>query len=130
MNARVKKMWIDALRSGEYTQGKRQLIIVSPNADTNFCCLGVLCDLHHKAGQTGRWNGEDYITPDAEDGTDFYTGSMPPPSVRKWLGIKVPRGSWDLPFEDRDGDFPSLAELNDDWNFTFSQIADLIEHVM
>jgi hypothetical protein len=45
MNTKQKKIdlmkrWIAALRSGEYKQGKGQLI-----KDGRYCCLGVLCDV-------------------------------------------------------------------------------------
>jgi hypothetical protein len=34
--------WIDALRSGQYKQGKYALFNIG---DTTYCCLGVICDL-------------------------------------------------------------------------------------
>ena len=42
MNKKIKKLWVDALRSGEYKQGKNQL----RNEKNEFCCLGVLCNIH------------------------------------------------------------------------------------
>ena len=36
----IKQRWIDALRSGQYLQGRGQL-----QADGKFCCLGVLCEV-------------------------------------------------------------------------------------
>ena len=50
MNPRVKDMWLTALRSGEYKQGKHQL-----RTDNKFCCLGVLCDLYAKTMNTMDW---------------------------------------------------------------------------
>lgn len=44
MNKKVKKMWIAALTSGKYKQGKGQL-----RSGNKFCCLGVLCNLHAQA---------------------------------------------------------------------------------
>lgn len=44
MNEKIKKQWIEALRSGEYKQGKNYL----RNIENNFCCLGVLTDLYCK----------------------------------------------------------------------------------
>lgn len=41
----VIKMWVAALRSGEYEQARYQL-----NSGKGFCCLGVLCDLAVKDG--------------------------------------------------------------------------------
>ncbi len=45
MNQKVKELWVKALRSGEYQQGKEHL-----RKDGQYCCLGVLCDLAIKAG--------------------------------------------------------------------------------
>jgi hypothetical protein len=40
MKASLKRAWINALRSGEYTQGRKYL-----NAEGALCCLGVLCEV-------------------------------------------------------------------------------------
>ena len=45
MRVEIKQMWLDALRSGEYKQGKH---VLHSGYDNSFCCLGVLCDLHKK----------------------------------------------------------------------------------
>ncbi len=45
MNPDVKAAWLAALRSGNYTQGKECLKRVRSNGDTEYCCLGVLCDI-------------------------------------------------------------------------------------
>lgn len=37
--SKIKKRWLKALRSGEYTQGRRALY--NPK-EASFCCLGVL----------------------------------------------------------------------------------------
>lgn len=42
MNPKVKKLWVAALLSGDYKQGTGQL----RDEDNNFCCLGVLCNIH------------------------------------------------------------------------------------
>ena len=41
MKAEIKQKWLEALRSGSYTQGRNAL----RSSDDSFCCLGVLCDL-------------------------------------------------------------------------------------
>ena len=46
----VLKLWIKALRSGEYKQTQGLLRVKN-----SFCCLGVLCDLQRKDGGGGRW---------------------------------------------------------------------------
>ncbi len=50
LDPKIKKMWLDALRSGEYEQGRghlKQPIKDFGEADTKFChcCLGVLGEL-------------------------------------------------------------------------------------
>lgn len=38
MDATLKRKWVEALRSGEYVQGKQCL-----QSEGRYCCLGVLC---------------------------------------------------------------------------------------
>lgn len=42
MDKDLKKKWVKALRSGNYTQGKHFLYSVTNKA---HCCLGVLCEI-------------------------------------------------------------------------------------
>lgn len=52
MTPKWKKVWLKALRSGEYRKGKNAL-----KNHGEYCCLGVLCDALHKEGFKGlRWN--------------------------------------------------------------------------
>lgn len=44
MKKKIKKLWLEALNSGEYAQGRRFLCQKGKKYDT-FCCLGVLCDI-------------------------------------------------------------------------------------
>lgn len=112
MNERVKKLWIEALTSGEYSQATGAL-----RRDGKFCCLGVLCDLHRK-DVGGEWDV------DYSDGF-FYdqNDSILPESVMAWA---------DLPFrnptivpDDRFSEI-GLADLNDKGT-PFPEIAELIE---
>jgi hypothetical protein len=41
MNPEIKQKWTDALRSGDYKQGRACLRSI----DDRYCCLGVLCDV-------------------------------------------------------------------------------------
>jgi len=43
VNKRIKKLRVEALRSGKYEQANGQL-----QRSDKFCCLGVLCDLYAK----------------------------------------------------------------------------------
>lgn len=40
MTKKIKRLWIAALRSGDYQQG-----FVHLERDNKFCCLGVLCSV-------------------------------------------------------------------------------------
>lgn len=51
MDEDKKVLWKEALLSGEYTQGTDYL----RNMQGDYCCLGVLCDVFHKATGRGRW---------------------------------------------------------------------------
>jgi hypothetical protein len=105
MNERIKNIWVSALLSGTYKQGKAWL-----KDGDSFCCLGVLCDLHSKETGT-EWDGEAYL------------GRMGflPIEVQEWSGISSHRAEFckELP-----GD--SLQRQND-CGATFHEIVELIK---
>ena len=112
MRAKVKRLWLKALRSGEYKQGRTAL---QPN-EGEFCCLGVLCEVYRKETGDGRWTK--YGTFVAEDSED---ACVLPDAVIAWAGL--------------DSDTPRLGPrknsayattLNDNGR-SFSYIADRIE---
>jgi len=45
MNKRIKKLWVEALRSGEYEQGLYKM-----KSHGKYCCLGVLQEVALKDG--------------------------------------------------------------------------------
>lgn len=104
----VKELWVAALKSGEYVQGRFSL-----RKNSKFCCLGVLCDI----APFGEWDEAlpdtptSYLTeaPDTLNRKDF-----PPPSVLQWAGLSV--------LECHD-----LATLNDDEGADFEGIANYIK---
>lgn len=130
MNPEIKKQWVDALKSGEYKQGKGMLL--SPS--DKYCCLGVLCDLHSKVTNTS-WQKTDnsYLSQKA----------LLPYQVVQWSGLihenaPLPMSmAADIKEDIIKKDpttlhqqWPSvlyLTELNDTTKLTFSDIADLIE---
>lgn len=72
MKKDIKKLWVKALRSGQYKQGTDCL-----RTGEKFCCLGVLCDLHAKA--TGDfWKNKNVYYEE--------TGVLPIP-VMRWAGL-------------------------------------------
>lgn len=56
MNPEVKTLWVQALRSGEYQQGRGRLNSTDIlTQTTGYCCLGVLCDVYNKNTGKGEW---------------------------------------------------------------------------
>jgi hypothetical protein len=101
MNAEWKEKWLEALRSGDYSQCKgvmRKEPTDSTAQGPSFCCLGVLRDL---------------IDPDARTGVGHEYLAAPHADL---VGITVK-------------DQFRLSELNDD-GCTFPQIAKVIERLL
>jgi len=111
MNKRIKKLWVAALRSEKYKQGRSRL----RSSANNFCCLGVLCNIH----------AQEHPKIAAAQKTSLeYMGSYArlPDAVRHWAGLK--------PGLDEAiriaGELNFLAAHNDR-GVPFSKIADAIE---
>lgn len=117
MNPEIKDLWLKALRSGKYVQGRGTL----QTSYNSFCCLGVLCDIAVK----------NKVIPDpkAQRFEYAYGAAMEegvlPEEVRLWAGLSDNNPSI-LAGDDRPNQY-DLSELNDDREYTFSEIADLIE---
>lgn len=114
MNPRIKAMWLEALRSGRYKQGKEYL-----NNRGRFCCLGVLTDLYIQE-KGNKWDDAYDILGEKEKGQVFcFKGKdkILPALVRNWAGIK----------EVSDVGDSYLANLNDQGT-DFTEIADVIEN--
>lgn len=128
MDKEVKKLWIAALRSGDYKQGREALIqymnIVNllgiPDEeqlkDASYCCLGVLCDVYRKQKGKNLWYNSSF---------DESSGILPR-SVIEWAGLTSANPSVVL-FNKDVSLRKTMAALNDDLKLTFEQIADLIE---
>ena len=122
MNQEIKTKWLEALRSGDYTQTTNHL-----KDDKGYCCLGVLCDLHRKE------TGYDWKVITHSSAFDYYgiSGSLPP-EVIAWAvmegdhnpAVPVPEGLIITTCPDGK---TSLAELNDVAKYDFRQIANVIE---
>lgn len=102
----LRKKWVEALRSGEYKQGR--ICLCNNN---RYCCLGVLCDVA----------GADFIVYQHSSGVRQYEGFCSQLSTRlmERVGLSTPFGSF--------GYRKSLIELNDRDKKTFKEIADIIE---
>jgi hypothetical protein len=131
MKKRIKDKWVNALRSGEYKQGRNALMKMGDDGKpAGYCCLGVLCDLYanSKEGKEigAKWEPSGYLNEQRFLGTTTYL----PARVMDWAGLEtsnplIPKG--------RSGNKTSLAQLNDGEDAehigakTFKQIATVIE---
>lgn len=115
MNPEIKQLWLEALRSGEYRQGRGYLRRLNDDRSEGYCCLGVLCDIYAKTTKNGTWDtvyryGTTFaVNVDSPESTDL------PKSVQNWSGLTG------------DGVRGRLARMNDDGDHTFGDIADWIE---
>ena len=113
MNSRVKKLWTDALRSGEFVQGKGQLL-----RNDKWCCLGVLCELFRRDTCKGEWveisAGHEFVVTRTSGATSAFVLPYP---VQDWAGLTA-----ELP----DTPEGNLSCLNDT-SIPFPKIADVID---
>ncbi len=115
MDTDVKNKWITALRSGRYLQGNgalrsnKQPPGGEPEPD-KFCCLGVLCDVLEVG-----WERDD-TDPliKAVYGSREGEISYPPKPLCDEVGLTGVQAE-------------KLADLNDDEEYSFEQIADWVE---
>lgn len=127
MNPAIKRKWVDALRSGEYEQGRGGL-----RHHDKYCCLGVLTDLYHRATGEGKWmegrnSGEYRFIGRGE----VYSGAILLPEISQWAGFDVeeflsqrPMGRYSNGslLRDNDGDRAEGVPPK-----TFDEIAEIIE---
>lgn len=118
LKKKVKKAWVEALRSGKYEQGKGML------NSAGYCCLGVLCEVAVESGlEVNVEPRGSYVNYDGR-------GAFLPNSVYEWASLKkgrtgYPEGDFVVP----DPMYPGvvgLAALNDN-GLSFQEIAAVIE---
>lgn len=139
MVPRIRRMWLKALRSGQYHQGEGYLCQTTPKGDV-FCCLGVLAELAVQNNVIDGWEQIDSSILSAGD----RSGDLPK-AVVEWAGLTDSDPI--LPLPKRDYSFPTgpmpdmalgvpLSAINDGKAVngtkpkTFKQIADLIERYL
>lgn len=116
MREDIAKKWVKALRSGEYKQGSYSL----RNEKNEFCCLGVLCNIHAQ---------EHPVLAATQISSKTYLGSSSylPFEVKEWAEMtskcgQLPSGKFTVGNED----YYDLAQMNDEGN-DFATIANWIE---
>jgi hypothetical protein len=141
--------WIPALRGGRYKQIKNTLMARFDKGDVGYCCLGVAA---RRLGAVERetfraeLNGKscDFISlaaPKEYDSRDNFLPSSLGEKIGLYHGqhLPVPNGFDGTMYKDEEipltwmdsPDQPciNLAQLNDELEFTFDEIADVIEIV-
>ena len=118
MNDNARK-WVDALRSGEYSQTTGRLRRNVANRYC-YCCLGVACELYRQETGEAFWDRGEYFTNTDLAYHDASSTRLVEP-VQEWLGLRTHTGL----FEGREGR-DHLANLNDRGT-SFEEIAALIE---
>ena len=133
MDKKIKERWVAALRSGEYKQGKGQLVTPDDSGELTYCCLGVLCDLAIKDGVDIdlSYDSNSFVFEDVYGFNEEEDASLPP-AVVAWAGVDDADPQVLI-----DGEREYLARINDGGkNFEtgriygshpFPKIADLIE---
>ena len=112
-------LWVNELRYGMHKQGIGALKVTLDEDDevvpAQYCCLGVACLVY--ARETKK-KGFD------ENGDFMGLSDVLPDKVAKWYGIS------ENPLfltNKKQKNYATATELNDDRNYTFPKIADLVE---
>jgi hypothetical protein len=116
------RRWVEALESGEYQQGVGYL---HDRHDNLFCCLGVACDLAYKEGVVARFQ-YDNDEPGRSSAWIVRYGkselsTVLPDEVADWLGLADQN-----PEVEVDDSRYELTHVNDAWEMSFTEIAQLI----
>lgn len=127
-----RRLWLEALRSGDFQQTAGQLFSKTKNA---YCCLGVACRIAGLPSYEVE-RDEELSVYFGVQGEEYNASSYLtlPTAGREWLGVSDENPAIDFPEDllDLSSDFGDyiprdVASLNDG-GVTFAQIADLIEH--
>lgn len=110
MNAKVQKLWAEALESGEFRQ-ETEVLRADYGEGYGYCCLGVLCEVYRRETGDGEW--DDLIF----KGDGYASECALPVPVAEWAGIST------NPTLD---EHYSATQLNDQMGFSFPKIAKLI----
>ena len=121
--------WIDALRSGKYTQTQNAL---HDPVVCGFCCLGVLCDLNKDANSY--WVEGEFRHLIMPSGWELFEPTDLPVRFKDLLSraaLQVAdENKLQHSFFANPAALPSmLVQLNDRHGFDFSQIADLLDAI-
>jgi hypothetical protein len=102
------KVWLSALRSGLYKQGRKRLKHAG-----RYCCLGVACQISSIV-EPKDWIHKTLLEASAEP-------------VQNELGLERAAGSFKVGAYAKYPQADSLVDLNDKYRVSFTDIADFIE---
>ena len=90
------KLWVDALKSGNYKQGISYL-----NKKNKFCCLGVLCDVVKKIypEKVQVYGNEFSVVFYSTDGGKNKVDSILPKWIKNWMELNDAGGSYTSPYK-------------------------------
>lgn len=109
-----EREWIDALRSGEFKQGRGGLASKTSEGGIFYCCLGVRCELDARRGLMVTSDGLNFMNFD-EVGQQGYKNQAVP------CGATLNR--WQMTNDEMN----DLVKLNDACKMSFVEIANYIE---
>lgn len=121
------RLWVAALRSGQYRQAKGALVKRVDGA-ISYCCLGVACEVAIANGlkvEVAERETEGGLGPAR---SYDYEHTLLPGSVRKFYGLEDSDPYLPLDPTDEDSSVNLASSLNDDHDFSFEEIAEVIEY--
>jgi hypothetical protein len=113
MNTEIKAKWLEALRSGKYKQAQRALCELNADGSKSYCCLGVLCDIVAPED----WAGPEKMQ--MSDGSHYF--------IRHLSHTQMPASMIHTQASLHGGAADKLAQMNDEEQLSFAEIADWIE---
>lgn len=139
MDPKVKETWLAALRSGKFNQGRTAL----KDRNDNYCCLGVLCELHgQQLDKPVKFVDRDtsiLYYPGSHDPNPKMAGVLPPQWVYEWAKLYYKPANLVATLISSSGNSllttvvtPAalLPELNDTHRYSFEEIANYIEQYL
>jgi hypothetical protein len=121
MRKKVKQLWVNALRSGKYEQGRKVLC----SLDNKYCCLGVLTEVYIEQMRKNRKKSKVNKLPSTFVYSQYQyrvegecnATCLLPKVVEKWAGLNQKQVSWAMCMNDSCKlDFNNIANCID---FTF-----------
>lgn len=128
VNKERVKLLVDALRSGEFTQGQNML----RTADDTYCCLGVACEVARRNGIGIEWelNPQGCEREDCQESHWKFNGSNEAlgETVADWYGFEHDGHLVNDPQigHDEFGNIVTMIRANDDNGWDFKRIADVV----